>query len=236
MKLAHWTTSIAGTVLAFTVTAVSAALSTDDVTFNGNASDAFYGPASIGSQSPDAIENFANDITISGKGKNQIVIQGDDPLWGGGWSFLLRDDKDSGSVFANYSGFSFTLAAANNQNGQPDPAAWTLTVADLTPNSGLSIPFEMDFLVYMHGGNNGAYYFFDDREISAYNAGTFQITFKNGGGNFPGLSGLSLLVRDLRDIPTTQPPAEVDIPEPASMLLFGAGLLGLGLSRRRKLA
>lgn len=109
-----------------------------------------------------------------------------------------------------------------------------MTVADLTPDSGLSIPFAMDFLVYMHGGNNGAFYFFDDREVSASNAGTFQITFTNNGGNPPGLSNFDLLVRELRDIPT-QPPAEVDIPEPASMLLFGAGLLGLGLIRRRKL-
>jgi len=79
----------------------------------------------------------------------------------------------------------------------------------------------------------GAYYFFDDREIGDSNTGTFKITFTNNGGNFPGLSGLSLLTRDLREITITTPS---EIPEPVSMLLFGAGLLGLGLNRCRKLA
>lgn len=234
MKLAHWTTSIAGTVLAFAVTTANATPSVNDVIFNGSVSDAFKSSVSLSNQDPDTIENFANDITISGKGKNQTVTQGDNPLWGGGWDFLVRDNNGTGTGAASYGGFSFTLAAANGQNGQPNPAAWTLTVADLTPDSGLSLPFMMDFVVHMHGGSNNSFYFFDDRTVETSNAGTFQITFTNNGNKFPGLSNFDLLVRDLRDIPT-QPPTEVDIPEPASMLLFGAGLLGLGLSRRRKL-
>lgn len=243
MKLAHWTTSIAGTMLAFAVTTANATPSVNDVKFGPDmnhlqSADAYYGPVEnqkgnnndpnkISDQSPGSIESFVNSHT-----SGWITESGTTMSIGNGWNFLVRDNNGTGA--ASYGGFSFTLAAANGQNGQPNPAAWTLTVADLTPDSGLSLPFMMDFVVHMHGGGNNSFYFFDDRTVETSNAGTFQITFTNNGGNPPGLSNFDLLVRDLRDIPT-QPPTEVDIPEPASMLLFGAGLLGLGLSRRRKL-
>jgi|GEM_PF-1287485 len=220
MKLAHWTTNIAGAMLTLAVTTASAEL-INDVTFNGVGANGVYvtGKGGTGPESGSAVQSYANDNNLFGATTSS-------------WSFLVKDKDKNNSVSADYSGFHFTLAADDKDKKS---GTWTLTVTDLNPDSGLSIPFEMDFLAYMHGGNNGAFYFFDDREISASNAGTFQITFKNNSGNFPGLSNFDLLVRDLRDI-STQPPAEVDIPEPASMLLFGAGLLGLGLSRRRKLA
>jgi len=142
MKLANWMAGITGTVLAFTVATANAALSTSDITFNDIESNAFYGPINLANQNPGTIVNFANDNNLFGATSSS-------------WSFLVKDDNAGGSASANYDGFSFTLAAANNQNGQPNPATWTLTVTDTTPNSGLSIPFMMDFAVYLHGGNNG---------------------------------------------------------------------------------
>lgn len=115
----------------------------------------------------------------------------------------------------------------------PVHGGWGLTVTDNDLNAAPSIPFTMDFLIHMHGGNNNAFYFFDDRTINANNTGTFQINFKNNGGNFPGLSNFDILARDLRDQENGGGGGS-EIPEPVSLLLFGAGLLGLGLNRRRK--
>ncbi len=56
----------------------------------------------------------------------------------------------------------------------------------------------------------------------------FQITFTNNIGRLSHYVGTQGIGGEDPEVPG-------EIPEPASMLLFGAGLLGLGLSRRRKL-
>lgn len=209
-------------MLTMVVGTANAGLSNDDVTFNDVASNGFFGPVKVNNQNPNTIEDFANG---SNSGWN----------FGNSWDFLVRDNKDtSNSVSATYAGLTFSLSAANGQNGQPDPSTWGLTVTDNDPNSAPSIPFTMDFLIHLHGGNNNAFYFFDDRTINATNAGIFQIAFTNKGGEFPGLSNFDILVRDLRN--DNGGGSGSEIPEPASLLLFGAGLLGFGLNRRRKQA
>ncbi len=192
-------------------------LAVGDVTFNTVASNDCYGVVDLANQNPDTITNFANNNN----------------LWTPGpWDFLVRDDNSTGnSGPVSYGDITFTLAASQGANGQPIPSEWTLTVTDNDLNNPPSIPFMMDFLVYLHAGSNSAYYLFDDRLINTDNTGTFQITFTAGNGNsnsFPGLSGLSLLARDLDDI---NPP--VVIPEPSLIMLLGIGLLGLAATRRR---
>lgn len=207
-------------MLTMVVGTANAGLSNDDVTFNGVASDGFFGPVDLSKQTPNTIKNFANTSNV---GWN----------FGSSWDFLIRNDN-TGPVSSN--GLTFTLSAAKGQNGQPTPATWELTVTDDDLNSAPSIPFTMDFLIHLHGGSNNAFYFFDDRTINTANAGTFQIAFTNPSGqNFPDLSNFDILVRDLRSIENGGGGGS-EIPEPASLLLFGAGLLGFGLNRRRKQA
>lgn len=211
-------------MLTMVVGTANAGLSNDDVTFNGVASNGFFGPVDLSDQNSNTITNFAN---------------GSKSGWdfGDSWNFLVRDNSTSSSSGpVSYAGLTFMLSADNGQNGQHTPATWELTVTDDDLNTAPSIPFTMDFLIHMHGGNNDAFYFFDDRTINTANAGTFQIAFTNPSGqNFPGLSNFDILVRDLRSIENGGGGGS-EIPEPASLLLFGAGLLGFGLNRRRKQA
>ena len=211
-------------MLTMVVGTANAALSNADVTFNGDASNGFFGPVGLSDQNPHMIKSFANG---SKSGWN----------FGSSWDFLVRDNTGTtNSVSAVYGGLTFMLSADNGQNGQLTPATWELTVTDDDLNTAPSIPFTMDFLIHMHGGNNDAFYFFNDRTINTANAGTFQIAFTNPSGqNFPGLSNFDILVRDLRSIENGGGGGS-EIPEPASLLLFGAGLLGFGLNRRRKQA
>lgn len=206
-------------MLTMVVGTANAALSNADVTFNDVASNGFFGPVDLSNQDSDTIKKFANTSNV---GWN----------FGSSWDFLIRNDN-TGPVSSN--GLTFTLSAAKGQNGQPTPATWELTVTDDDLNTAPSIPFTMDFLIHMHGGNNDAFYFFDDRTINATNAGTFQINFVNNGNQFPGLSNFDILVRDLQNGGGGGGGGS-EIPEPASLLLFGAGLLGFGLNRRRKQA
>jgi hypothetical protein len=191
----------------------AAPLGVGDVTFNLVASNDCYGPVDLANQDPGTIEAFANTTGLWTP----------DP-----WTFIARDDSTTGnSGPGSYGGYTFTIAAANGTNGNPTPAAWTLTVA------GMPTPFTMDFSVYLHAGNNGAYYFFDDRDVSLSNSGTFSIAFTNNGGPFPGLSGLSILGRNIRnDVGCTVNCNQ--IPEPGSMALVAMALLGLGWASRRR--
>ncbi len=219
MKSVQWVTGIAGAMLVFAAITAHAGLANSDVTFNGANANSFFADAPS-SQSGADTQSYANTNNLFGYND---------------WTFSVKADAGkSSSAGSAVNGFTFSLTAGTGNGQKGTLGTWGLNVQDVNNSDSFTIPFEMDFAVYLFGGKNGAFYFFDNRTINATNAGTFQINFVNKGGNPPDLSHITLLVRDFKSI-STQPPAETDVPEPTSMLLFGAGLLGLGLSRRRKL-
>lgn len=217
MKSAQWVTGITGAVLVFAAATAHADLANSDVTFNDANADNFFAGAPSGSQSGTATQKYANDNTLFGYND---------------WSFAVKDDAGGFSESETVSGFTFSLTAGTGNGQGSSLGTWGLNVQDANSSDSFTIPFEMDFAVYLKGGNNGAFYFFDNTTINASNAGTFQINFQNGGGNPPNLSHITLLVRDMHNVENGGGGSS-EVPEPASMLLFGAGLLGLGLSRRR---
>jgi len=216
MKSAQWVTGIAGAMLVFAAITAHADLANSDVTFNGANANSFV--AGVPSnQSGDTTQNYANTNNLFGYND---------------WTFAVKDDAGgSSSESKTVSGFTFSLTAGTGNGQGSTPGTWGLNVQDADNSDSFTIPFEMDFAVYLFGGNNGAFYFFDNKTINASNAGTFQINFLNN-GNPPKLSHITLLVRDMHNVENGGGGSS-EVPEPASMLLFSAGLLGLGLSRRR---
>jgi hypothetical protein len=82
-----------------------------------------------------------------------------------------------------------------------------------------------DFLIVLKAANDpgwAAYSFFGDNNDSF--SGGYSISWKTGNGkNTPGLSHIAVYAVDT-----------VNVPEPATLFLFGAGLVGLGLRKRQK--
>lgn len=174
------------------------ALSTADVSLNGNDADAAYG--------------------VYGGNESLADLNGLDTSAFGTGTFQLLDKTDSVSTPIGTTTFTITASLAKSGTFI---LSWV--DANIPPTKWFDLVFALK------AANSYSYYLFDDVEFSyapgSYN-GIYEISWMNNGGQIPDLSHMSVYGRP------GDPGNEV--PEPATMLLFGTGLVGLaGLARRK---
>lgn len=135
--------------------------------------------------------------------------------WGTDWAFLAKDDNPGNALngTGSFMGIDFSLSATAGTTGN-----WSLT------GTG-NVPTTLDLIGVLKGSNQYALYLFDDVAFDGNDGGTWEMTFGNGKKQLAELSHLSLYVRQGNNV----------VPEPASVFLLGAGLIGLlAVSRRKK--
>jgi PEP-CTERM motif-containing protein len=147
--------------------------------------------------------------------------------FGTAFSYLAK----TGDVSQVSQGLLFSVTDSGGNAG-----TWTVSWSDTNGSAPLNLPVVMDFEVGLFGGSTGDGYFFDNVLLPvspSSGSGAFNIAFTNRGGQNPAISHLTLTGGN------PAAPAVVDgggggdpVPEPASMMLLGSGLMGIGVIRR----
>lgn len=191
-------------------------LNVSDVTFGlstltGNAANDCYGVYSTQGGAPSHILNAFNTA------------------WPDSWEFLVKDDSDGDELMGNFAGIKFTLSTTNVPSSTSGnwTLQWEATAAGALPSS-------FDIGVAIKASNQAANYFFDDLvfPISPTSSnGSWEVTYKNNGGQIPAISGLWIYIRNGSSTPPIPPnPA----PEPGILWLLATGLLGFRFAAKKR--
>jgi hypothetical protein len=177
---------------------------------------------------------------------NEVAAIND--IFGPGFSFL---DKTGGAANpAGLGGFKWEIHALGGSDGLP--GLWSLTWTALDPSAWIELPLTIDLAVLLMGGNQSAVYLLTGVLIPAgpaFGVGSFDIQFFNGSAKCqysdkddeysgkhknkdkdkcnPQQPSISHITVAGRIAPT------IEVPEPASLALFGVGALAMFMFRRR---
>jgi hypothetical protein len=179
-------------------------------------------------------------------------VQAINEIFGPGFSYL---DKTGGAGNSSgLGGFKWEVHSVGGSDGTP--GLWTLTWAALNAGALDALPLTVDLAILLMGGNQSAVYLLSGLLIPtgpAFGIGTFDIQFFNGSANKcwqndvrhndqnkdkhkdedkckPNQPSISHITVAGRIVPT------IEVPEPTSTAMFGAGVLGLWLFRRKRTA
>lgn len=208
-------------------TVLGGLLSVNDVTLTitGTApqytSSDCYGDFGIGSQDPTSETNALNTIFGDVSGPEQLFYL----------DKFNYDNTPAPSSVVGLGGITFVVQTSGGVGGAA--GTWTIAWTDTNGAALQNLPLTVDLAVLLMGGNNMAAYLLSSVLLPlspTSGSGTFDIQFLNNGGRQPTISHLMLAGRV---VPTTR---IIEVPEPATMMTFGAGLLGLWAFRRRRSA